>query len=146
MATSKQLKRDVTHFDHYFAPGLGKGAVTVSNRLRILKYNDRQLQVFCASKRRIIVSRDYYLAKDEPLNRSIIGADIHFDFLAVSLKKQATGEITTKLLSLANNQDLGEIGGLVVSRVVELDDLERGADQKKLALVNSRQQVIAVVA
>jgi hypothetical protein len=145
MSTSRQLKRNVTHFEHYFASSLGQGATTTSNHKRIMKYNDRLVQVFCTSKRRIIVSRDYFLAKDEPLNRVVLGADIHFDFLAVSLKKSSTGEICTKLISLANNQDLGEIKDLVVSRIIELDDLERHADEKKLAVVSSKRQVIKVV-
>lgn len=145
MSTSRQLKRNVTHFEHYFASTLGQGARTTSNHKRILRYNDRLVQVFCTSKRRIIASRDYFLAKDEPLNRVVIGADIHFDFLAISLKKPSSGEICTKLISLANNQDLGEIKDLIASRIIELVDLDRHPDEKKLAVVNSKQQVIKVV-
>ena len=146
--TSRQVKKNMTQFGHYFVPELQRhDANTVASRGRILKYNGHWLQVFCASKRRIILSRDYFLAKDEPLNRDVLCADINYNFLIVSLRRPTTGVISTKFISLNNNQDLGEIvEDSTFTKVIEVDDLPKTtAVDVRLVVINNRNQVIMIV-
>lgn len=146
MATSKQLRKNETHFWNYFAPALQLDDVQVaSSRGRILKYNKDKLQVFCLSKRRMVVSQDYFLSKVEAQNREILSADINNQYLAVSLLKNSTGERVTKFVAIANNQDLGEIRNLIVSKVISLEDLPTNPGEVRLAVITKNLDVIALV-
>jgi hypothetical protein len=146
--TSKVVRKNVSQFDYCFKNDLRSNrANTVMSRLRTLKYDEQSLQVFCAAKRRMIVSREYFLAKDSAFNREIVSADIGNDILMVTLNNRSQNEQCTKFVSMANNQDLGDLqSDDIFVRVIEVEDLPKKTQTEvTLAVIDGRNQVSLLV-
>lgn len=146
---SKVVKKNVSQFDYCFKGDLrSHRATTVDNRLRTLKHDEHSLQVFCAAKRRVIVSRDYFMAQDNLFNREIVSADIGGDTLMVTLFNRKKGEKVTKFISMANNQDLGDLeSSETYVRVIEVNDLPKNSPTEViLAVISSSKEVSLLVA
>lgn len=148
MMASKFVKKNITQFDQCFASELNSPrANTAVCRGQILKYNETSVQVFCTSKRRIILSRDYFLVAGEPNNRNILAADIGNSFLSITLSQPSKSKQMTKFISLANNQDVGELdSSRVFTRVIEAEDLPKSApNEVHLALIDTSNSVFLLV-
>lgn len=146
--SSKVVRKNISQFDYCFKNDLrSHRANTVISRLRTLKYDEQSLQVFCASKRRMIVSREYFLAKDSAFNREIVSADIGFDVLMVTLTNRKQNEQCTKFVSMANNQDLGDLqSDDIFVRVIEVEDLpKKSQTEVTLAVIDTTNQVSLLV-
>jgi len=120
---SHQAKRNVSDILPQFLEELRDyKSFSILSHGRVLRFNSHIVQVFCTLKRRVIVSRDYFIAKGDSFNREIVAADISRDYLMLTLRKNKT-TINTIFVQLANNQDVGEMTTeRLYKKIVQLED------------------------
>ena len=145
---SKTKVRSETSIHHQFDQQLQDESVhSVFAHRRILKFNSHCLQVFCSIKKKILLSRDFFIYKADPFNKQIKAAALSKSFLIVTLEEENSKKTSSKLFKLSNNEEIGVVDKpLAFVRLYQMDDYLKGQkDSFSVVAIAANQQTYHLV-
>ena len=101
-------KKNLTHLLPQFLKELQTDCWRGFISQRLLRHNYNNLQVFCTIRRRMIVSRNFYLSKGNPHNKRIEKAFLTNNYLIITLRLESQKNLTVKVVDLHKNTDVAE--------------------------------------
>lgn len=145
---SKRKVRSETSIHHQFDQQLQDDDVdTVFAHRRILKFNSHCLQVFCSIKKKILLSRDFFIFKGDQFNKQIKAAALSKSYLIVTLEEENSKRVFSKLFKLSNNEEIGVVDKpLAFTELHQMDDhLKDERDNISVVAIALNRQVYHLV-
>jgi len=140
---SKTKVRSETSIHHQFDQQLQDESVhSVFAHRRILKFNSHCLQVFCSIKKKILLSRDFFIYQGDPFNKQIKAAALSKSYLIVTLEEENSKKVYSKVFKLSNNEEIGVVdSSLVFSELYQMDDhLKDQRDTVSMVAITGNKQ------